>query len=270
MAGERGVTLALRRFQYRDDATVDDYLGALELGVLEDETRRSEKQRSGSAKAEVFGVGLGGDKGSLQAVESNLRQNAASKFEKLFRLMRDSEPKEFWDLDELDDDTWACLERGSLINLEVSITIPSVSRALGAAKDLGPLVTLMQAFTDTIDDETARQMTSLAQYGSSGGSEIASVVGASMAAGKYKFICKLTMANLLVPLESLEGTRFLFGQIEELIPPGQRELAVDMSGLGIMNREARRKMAKKAVPPDQRENFVTGPAAFVHVIAFYK
>ncbi|GAA2352493.1 hypothetical protein Cme02nite_26350 [Catellatospora methionotrophica] len=259
----------LRRFQYRDDATIDDYLGALELGILEDETRTEERQRGLSGEGGVFGTKLGGERSTTRGVESNVRQNAASKVEKLFRLLRSSDPREIWDLDGLTDDDWACLDKGSLINLSVDITVPTVSRALAAAKDLGPLVTLMQAFTDSVEDETAQQMQRLSQYGADGGSDRYSVVAAAEGNPKYKFLCRLGKTGLLVPLEHLEGTFQLFGQIEDFLAAGQRELAVDISGMGFMNREQRRKASKKA-DDSTHDHFIVGPGAIVHVIALYK
>lgn len=262
--------MALRRFQYRDDSTIDDFLGALELGVAESEVRRDEAQRSGKASVEIAGFGIGGDRGSTHGVERNVRQTAASKVEALFRLLTQQEPKELWDLDELDQDTWNCLDKGSLINLEVSIRIPTVSRALGVAQDLGPLIQVMQAFNpELVDADTSRKMGGLSQFATAGGAKRLAVAAHSTSDPRFGFVCRMEQSGLLVPFESLEGERYLFGQIEEMIPVGQHELAIDMAGLGVLNRQQRREMGKSK-GSEMADAFVKGPAAVVHVISLYK
>lgn len=257
--------MVLRRFQYRDDATIDDYLGALELGVVQDELRSQETRITGAAGIQASGVVLDSD-GSVHGLQRNVRQNAASKVELLFRLLRAQESKELWDLQVLDGESWSELEPGALINVKVRVSIPTIARALGTAQELGPLVQVMQAFAD-VDNEMAKQMTQLSSFAAQGGTDKLTVTAAADSNSSYRFLGKLGKSGLQVPYESLEGTRTLFGQIEHLIAPGEKELAIDMGGLGMMNREQRRAMAKD--PKQSRDIFVEGPGAVVHVIAIY-
>ena len=51
--------MALRRFLYRNDATVDDYLGQLELGVADAEVHTQTRERNGKVEFEVPIVNVG-------------------------------------------------------------------------------------------------------------------------------------------------------------------------------------------------------------------
>lgn len=259
----------VRRFQYLDEATIDDFLGSLELGVPEDEVRRQGKTKGGRAGAKAGPLVLEGERGSTTGVERNYRQNAASKFEALYRLLRQQEPKELWELDDLDDETWKCLSKDALIDLEVDVRIPTISRALGAAPDLGPLVDALQAMEASVDTKTAAQMKALAQFASAGGTRSISLPAVAGANNHYSIVCKMRQSGLLAPFDSLEGPRRLFGQIEYFIDSGERELAVDMAGLNLMNREQRRTLAK-GDRDSVEEAFVTGPGAVIYVVALYK
>lgn len=263
--------MPLRRFLYRNDGTVDDFLGQLELGLLEDQVQKEGKQRGGTAGVKIPYVELRGDRGSTAEVESNVRQTGASKFERLFRLLKTDDSAGLWDLDAVDPETWECLDRGSLVNLEVSINIPAVTRALNSVHDVAPLMEAMSSLdAATVDDQTRAIIATVSKFATASASGEVTVTATAEASPRYRFVCKLERPDLLVPLDKLEGSAYMFGQIQEIIPEGDTETVVDIPAMATLNRAQRREMARQNRSQEADDTTITGPGAIVHVIAIYR
>jgi hypothetical protein len=263
----------LRRFLYKDEDTVDDFLGQLELGVIETSTTTETKEREGNAKLGTSGVGFGGKRSAAMSSESNMRQNFASKFERLWRLLKsdDQAESELWELENIDSEVWNCLGRGSLISIEAHISVPAISRALGASSDVVSLMEIVKAFApDRVTREDEAAVTGISRVASTAG-EMVTVVASVEGDRTYSFICKLEKDGLLTEISKLEGEAIILAQIQDLIQVGETEDILDLPGASAMNRSERRAMAKKrTASKEPLETTVDGPGAILHPVAIYR
>jgi hypothetical protein len=261
--------MALRRFLYLNDATVDDFLGQLEFGVADDEVHTETKERSGDAGLKMPAVNFGGSRSSAVGVERNVRQNSASRFARLYRLLQDTEPSELWVLSDIDTDTWKCLDRGSLLELELNLTVPQFARFMSAANAFVPLMEAVGSVDPSmVDPETRSQVLAFSQFATGGSGTEITLTGEMESSPSYSFGCRLNRSGLLGPLDNLEGTYTVLGQVVRIVEEGDSEILFDIPAMAAMNRRDRRKAGK-----DISEEFVVkvnGPGAILDVVAIYR
>ena len=259
--------MVLRQFVYFDEELIDDFLAQLIGGHYEEERQRSEDMRA--VRGDV------GEQTGTQELERNVRQIRSSKFERLYSKLLADTDESVRELDSASDESWADLKRGEIVHAEVSISLPSFSRLLGAAEDLQGLIPLMRMFDpDSVDDDTVDAIRGISALGAMMGNDVVAVAGLAVSPD-YRLVCKLRRSNVLTSDDSdLEGEMTLLAKIQRKLREGERELLLTMPGLSTLNREQRRELEsqlRESEDPTELEDLSIGhPAAIVTAIAAYR
>jgi hypothetical protein len=130
---------------------------------------------------------------------------------------------------------------------------------------------LMQAFGETVDDETRETMSSIAMVGPMIGNAVPITAHAAGCPG-FKLVASLTPAHLRVDIDQLDGESTLLGKIQRKLGPEERYTALDfIPGIRSLLPSDRREMeADFSNSPDFPDLIIEGPLAVVTPIAIYR
>lgn len=266
---DRCVPAILRNFLYLDERLTSQYLAQLEGGIYEheDQSVTDRRNRGGEAGAKAGPFSAKGATGSAAEETSSrtMRQTPEGNYRRLERLLEDENAVQW--LDAFDDDIWASLTRGEALRVESVVKVPSLYRYSEMAAGFQPVMDLMQAFGETVDDETQEAVSGIAQIGEA--LKDVSVVAHAAGAPRYKFICPLKRSFLRDDLGALDGECIVVGSLQRLLKSGERYSILDDLGMGGLPRAERRKAErdmKKALP----DAVITAPAALLTPLAIYR
>jgi hypothetical protein len=263
----------LRQFLYRDDDLIADFLSQVEGGTFDEEHQRSVRtgDRAVTGELGIGGTKIGGKRGSGDQAESErtVRLTPAALFGRLYDAL-DNVGEIQW-LESLDDDIWRQLKRGEIVEVEAVIASSTISRLSSLAEQVGPLLQVMQAMGEDVDDSTREAMTGIQSVGDMFGSNVP-VIARAAGAEKYKFITNLDRSRLLVSVDQIDGEATVCGKIQRILKPSEKyTLFESLPGMGALPREMRREMQRGVKnEKDLPDAVVSGPAAVITPIAIYR
>jgi hypothetical protein len=273
----RSAVPILREFLYLDQQLVDQFLAQLEGGVSGEEAQRTREHRGkeagGEAGASGFGaragVKAGRSSGQEEEIARTVQQTPESKFARFYDLLREQQSVQW--LEALDEEIWDQLLRGEIVELQASISVSTLARFATIAQQAGPLLELVQAFGETVDDETRDAMASLRTIGPLLGSGIpitARVAGSP----DFKVVATLRPPHLQVEPDQLDGEATLLAKIQRKLSAQERYTALEaIPGIrGLPAKDRREMEADLSNSPDFPDMVVEGPLAVVTPIAIYR
>lgn len=194
-----------------------------------------------------------------------MRQTPEGDYRRL-ESMLESEGAVQW-LDAFDDAVWESLRRGEALMVESEVKVPSFFVAADVAVGAGPLIELMQAFGEAVDQETQAVIAGMSQI-----NEVVrdiSVIAHAAGAPRYKFICPLKRDYLRDDLSSLNGECIVVGSLQRRLRPSERYSLLDDLGLGGLPRAERRRV-ERDMKKDLPDSVVAAPAALITPLAIYR
>lgn len=149
--------MKLRRFLYLDGVLVNEFLAQVEGGIFEEEdlTETSSSTRSGGGKIGAGPVQVGGraGSGSDEARAKRMLQVDESRFTRLAASLEESEQVPL--IEHYDVEQWAGLSRGDVLEIECSITVPTVVQLAEASFSFGAIAELAEASGTPMDMDTS-------------------------------------------------------------------------------------------------------------------
>lgn len=268
--------MKLRNFLYLDMNIINDYLGAINGYVHENEihTEDHANQKGGGIKAKVSGISANGSIGNNQSkqVRRQVVVTDAAKFDKVYMYLEKQQELEYYEF--FDEESFNSVMRDSFIEALVSPRLSKLRSLSNAVQKFGDLV---QVFQDVADQDVLDPKTKEAINGFRSLNAMASRNGLkcvfSFEDEKFPLIAQLNEDCLKVELDNIIGQVYLLCKIQRKIPKGQSvkldELLEQFKSMP-MNRKEKRKLPKKMNNPEVIKDEVKGPAFTVLPIAMYQ
>jgi hypothetical protein len=261
--------MPLRQFLYYSESLVDDFLSQLEGGQSGDVKRREQLQRDRQGEPSV-GAGplkAGGGQGhsTRQETEAVIRQGRASNFQRLHDLLVDA--NELTEIEDLDEETWNGIRRGSLLELDAQITVPQMARLFSDPESLLSLASLIKTVSPgSIDAEGQKvidMMEMLAKSGLGQGGTLTAV--GNPPGSPYNLVMRLDK-KFIIPGTELDGEATVLVKIARKLKENDKELILDLPGMAAFGAELQRPMIESA----DATMAVQGPGAIVVPVAIFR
>jgi hypothetical protein len=266
--------MKLRKFQYLDTDTLDDYLSTLEGFVIDSPVDEIEKETKGvKGEAGYKGlIGAGGGVEKSREVKQTLAVTDAAKFQKLYSILEGDEG--FIYLDLIDNSVWNKIRRGDLIELEGNIRFPKFLSIINAIQGLNSTIDLVQITGNTdmsniYDDTTYKGFLVLSEMASN--RPLTIIMEPSSTSG-YCFTANIKR-DYIRP-GGIEGEATIFGKVERIILDGEKfevfNLLPDLDEKVINSFLKMNRKQKKVNFPSELKEIIKGPALVLHILAIYR
>jgi hypothetical protein len=263
------VPALLRNFLYLDDRLTSQYLAQLEGGVYDEEAQSttSGHNRGGEAGAKAGPLSARGSRGQSteESTSRTVRQTPEGSYRRLEKLLDEADGLQW--LDAFDDAIWNKLERGEALRIEAVLKVSSLYTTSEMAASVGPLMELMNAVGQSVDQDTQDAITGMTQINHA----LKDILVVAHAAGtpRFKFICPLKRDFLREDVGSLAGECIVVGSLQRRLKSTERYSLIDSLGLGGLPREQRRK-AEREMKKSMPDSVVSAPAALLTPLAIYR
>lgn len=227
--------MPLRSFLYRDDEAVDDYLSAIEGGIVEGaytEKDTTSSGKGGGLSLTVRGTSIGvsgkGNRETAIEVERQIRDNPQARFARLYRHLTNDEMLDEEDrllvLNGFDMKVYEGIKVGTIIEVRGVGALPQWEHFKQSMADLQGMIELMKAFgqdptTDPQSQATLNQMTQLAAIS---GDENTILAVTPIGAPNIKVVAKLEAAKLRRPKTALETEITILGKVQRRLEKSER------------------------------------------------
>jgi hypothetical protein len=261
--------LRLRRFLYLDAGLTDNFLAQLEGGVYEEESQTTttgqERKRGAGAKAGPLQADLSGSRTGQDVTSRTVKQVADGAFTRLAARLEEDNAVQW--LEALDDGIWRQLRRGEVLELDASVSLPTVFQFTALATSAGPLLELMQATGEAIDDDAKQGMQMMSMISQL----FPQVIALARPAGspEYTFILPLDSDSLRSELPDLHGEMTVMGTIERKLRDGEQWSLLDAMGLSALPNAGEMVASLEAIK-EFEGSVVRPPAAVLKPIAIYR
>jgi hypothetical protein len=262
--------MPLRQFLYYDESLVEDFLAQLEGGQAGDVRKREQLQHDGKDEISTGAMPLAAGvqaRNVTQETEAVIRQGRASKFQRLYELLITA--GELTEIeDSLDAARWNSVKRGSLLELDIQVMVPQMTRLFADPAAFGNLASLIKAINpESIDAEAEKVldvMSTLSKSGAGDGGTLTAVGNPPQS--PYRLVMRLER-KFIVPGAELDGEATVLVKMARKLKEDDKELVVDLPGLSTLGAELRNAMSEAT---DSEEFTVRGPGAIVVPIAIFR
>lgn len=268
--------IVLRQFMYLDEQILGQFLEQLEGGFYDEEaiTERTERGRHVRAGLRAGPAELGGDTGKSGAQETSMkvRQTPASRFDRLHRTL--AEQALIQQLAAIDDEIWDQLTTGELLEIEATLSVPSIVKDLEAVGNVEALLPLIEQVNEIVEDDDAidprelaavkRQIPALSGFARQASSAPVPCFVHLAPAPRYKFLARLRRTSMQCSVDELDGHAIVLGKLQRKLRKGESEtVEEELLGIPKLSREMRRKTGQQYVR-------LTYPGAVITPIAIWR
>lgn len=261
--------LRLRRFLYLDETLTSNFLAQLEGGVYEEESQTTttgqERRRGAGGAVGPVKAELSGSRSGQDVTSRTVKQVADGAFARLASLLEQEDAVQW--LEALDDDIWRQLRRGEVLEVEASVTLPTLFQFTAVAGNVGAILDLMRAAGEEVDAEAEEglQMVSMMSQLFKDPVALARPAGTP----DYTLVLPLGTQWLRGELADLQGEMTVMGTLERKLRDTEQWSLLDAIGLsGLPNAE---EMVESLESTQELEgSVVRPPAAIVKPVAIYR
>jgi hypothetical protein len=267
----------LRQFLYLDPELVEQFLAQMEGGTFSEESQRLRETRGrergadagASALGAHAGIRAGKTSGQEEELERIIKRTAESAFSRLYELLQEQNAVQW--LEAFDDEIWNGLRRGEILEVEASISVSSLAKYMNLVQQAGPLMGLMEAIGEEVDDETKSAMSMIGMFGQMLGNAVP-IVARAVGAPEFKFVATLNPAHVRPDVDQLEGEATLLAKIQRKLDASERYTVLNLiPGIRALPSSERREMeADLSNSPEFPDMVIDGPLAVTTAIAVYR
>jgi len=229
----------LRRFLYLDAARTDEFLAQAEGGIYDEESQKNTGHSSRGMEGK-FGYGPVGVTGGKQSGSEEertrvMRQTEEAAFSRLANLLEENESVQW--LENLDKGIWDQLKRSEVLEVECSLEVPPLMKALSSGAQFKALGEVMEAAGEEIDTEMLEGLKALEAMSEL--FEVIPVVGRISGDEDYQFVAQINPDRLRVPIDEIEGEARLYCMLDRKLKEGEQFTIADSIAAikGLPNRE---------------------------------
>ncbi len=262
----------LRRFSYLDTSALEQYISAMENGLVSEETRRTMNAGSAGAAVDLKVVKGDGARSRESETAQTFADTAPARFDRLLKAAELQPEALGWiDVTQPDVDlqdvglgamvAWEC----DLFTPEIVQMLSQAGGAVGALQAMSkmlPNAELLGLSTQGIPDrDSIDAMSALIR-----GMDLQRVIVGDTVDSDWKFFARVQDDYVLA---ELDGPMRIVGKITRVVPAGSRHPIVNLPGSQLGNREERRARAKDQTIEAQKGQFVEGPAVELALLAAF-
>ncbi|HEY3381823.1 MAG TPA: hypothetical protein VGK32_08650 [Vicinamibacterales bacterium] len=263
----------LTQLVYLDEEALDQYVGAIEGGLISSATSRVSVSGSAEAGLDLKVVGGKGARARENEDERVVQDTPAARFARLLAAAAANPDALGW-LDIMDADAdLAGIGIGAMVSWECDVYVPDVVRmlaraggALDALRMMRGLLPNAHAFgLDTSGLPADAEMGAMAGLLES--MQVETLVAGEDEATDWRVAGQLRRAP---NLDRLEGRARVVGKVTRVLSEGQWKPFLTFPGMSILPRAQRRALERQAPPPEKEDEYLHGPALMLEILAIYR
>lgn len=248
-------------------------MSALEGGQATDSTIRTIQGSAREAGVDAK-VAKGSIGGSRETEESrSYTDTSEAQFNRLLTAL-ENEPEELAYVPVTQPDVdFDGIGIGSMVSWECEIYIPDIIQAMSSKgefvealqlmKDLRPMAKQFGAAMDDLPDED--QMDSASHFISKLGAQLL-IVGDDVETD-WQVAGRIQGEHLL---GDMDGVARVVGKVSKVLSPGHSQQFITYPGMNLVSRKERRAMARKPIPVGSEDQYLTGPALMLDILAIFR
>lgn len=261
--------LRLRRFLYLDESLTNNFLAQLEGGLYDEESQTTttgqERKRGaggglGPVKAELTGSRTGED-----VTSRTVRQVADGAFARLAARLEQDDAVQW--LEALDDGIWRQLRRGEVLEVEATVTLPTLFQLTAMAGSAGPILELMRAAGEEVDAQAEQGLQMVSMISKLFKDPVA--LARPSGSPDYTLIVPLELQWMRGELGDLQGEMTVMGTVERKLRHSDQWSLLDAMGMTALPNAQELVESLEAIK-DFEGSVVRAPAAVLKPIAVYR
>lgn len=269
-------SVPLRRFLYLNRGAVDEFLAQIEGGVIDGRVGvRSRRSRAFRLNLGWRNVGAGGERQGTAEQEEARAVTDASKFQRLYELLRSRGALQFFD--ELPEDAFKELPIDIVLQVSGRFRLPKpveLLQKLDAAEEYLSLCDLFGTGSTDDNKDLRLLLPKIRSAVSSLEKEPLPVLFEAVSKLGYRFMSRLGRADLRTSPQDFQGEAVILGKVTSRVLSGQKEEVCSIAPrvtrlISEMNREQRRR-GNIAQPPEEAVEYLLGPATVLLPIAIWR
>ncbi len=266
----------LRRFLYLDTTALGQYVSALEGGATTESTKRSMRSGAGEGGVDARVAHLSRQRSQEEEDTRTFADTDEARFDRLLRASSSSpEAAEAlgW-IEVLEPETdFVGIGIGAMVAWECDIYIPEIIQAMAnsgeALKIIGQMQDLMPAAEslgfDTSGLPKGKELEAASKF-------IKGVDAQLLVVGEdedtdWRIAGQLTGQFLH---GDVEGRARVVGKVSKILPQGRWKPYLTLPGMNILPRERRRQLERQAPEPGKEDQYLSGPAIMLDILAIYR
>lgn len=259
----------LRRFLYLDETLTNNFLAQLEGGVYEEESQTTtsgkERKRGAGGRVGPVSAELSGSKTGQDVTSRTVKQLADGAFARLASQLEEADALQW--LEALDDGIWRQLRRGEVLEVEGTVTMPTLFQFTAMAGSFAPILDVMRAAGEEVEagTEEGLEMFSMVSQLFKDPVALASLSGTP----DYTFILPLETQWLRVELGDLQGDMTVMGTVERKLRDSDQWSLLDAMGLGALPNAQEVVDSLEAIK-ELEGSVIRAPAAVLKPVAIYR
>jgi hypothetical protein len=268
--------IILRDFIFLNTNMLNNYLSTIE-GYLADEFEYTESEKGQKGGKLGYSPIVEGNASSETSRETTSKRvlTPPSQFQKLYEVLEKQEQIKHLDL--LDDEYWANIQKGEILEIQAKVRIPTFIMQLEQVQGFAPLVNLMQKFgPGLVKDSDLTVLEGMSDLRKFNESKPIPLLFQSASTPKFNFAADLPREYITGNLTDFQGDAVVFGKVQRILSKGQKldvfSFLPDMLNMPNLNRQQR--LALKSNKNNKAKGTFTetlvGPAIALTPLAIYR
>ena len=264
----------LRRFLYLDSVALNQYMGAVEGGLVSESTFRAKSTGSGRAGVDAKVVNASGERGREDEESRTLSDTDEARFDRLVAAAQ-ARPDELAWVEVVEPDTdFADIGIGAIVSWECDIYVPQIvqtmassGEAAGAMKmmeDLLPSAQVLGLDVEGLPD--AAQLKAVSSF--MGGLDASLLVVGEDDTTDWTIAGHL--GDEALRGGDLDGRAIVVGKVSRVLSLGKWKPFLTFPGMNLMSRDQRRKKEREAPAPGKEDEYLHGPALVLDILAIFR
>jgi hypothetical protein len=263
----------LRRFLYLDKVALSQYVSAFEGGAVTNFSGRSTSSGAGKGGIGAGGITVSGQRSHQDEEAWNYVDTDEARFDRLLNAAAEF-PEELGWLDILDPETdLVDVGIGAMVSWECDLLVPEVIRNLAKSGEAIKMLDMMKdvlpaalglgldttGLPDTTEIEAASEFIK--------GIDAPMIVVCEDEETDWRMSGKIAEEFLH---GELEGRGKVVGKIVKVVPTGRWKPYLTFPGINLLSRDDRRKLERSSPEPGREEEYLSGPAVLIDILAIYR
>lgn len=263
----------LRRFLYLDENALSQYVTALEGGLTTESTTRSMRSGAGTGGVDAKVLHAAGGKSREDEASRTLADTDEARFDRLLRAAA-AEPDALGWVEVLEADTELDgIGIGAMVSWECDLFVPEIIQTLARSGEALGALSMMQDLLPTakglgLDTEGLPSDEEIRAYSGfiTGLGAGLIVVGEDDETG-WRVAGQLSDNALR---SDIEGRGRIVGKVSRVLTPGHWKPYLTFPGMSLLPREERRKLERQAPETGKEDEYLSGPALMLDILAIYR
>lgn len=259
---------------YLDSVALNQYVGAVEGGLVSESTFRAKSTGSGKAGVDVKVVNASGERAHEDEQSRTLTDTDEARFDRLV-VAAQGRPDELAWVDVVQPDTdFEDIGIGAIVSWECDIYVPQIVQAIASSGEGASAVKMMEDLLPSAEvlGVDVEGMPDIAQLKAVSG--FVDGLDASLLVVGEDDATDWTIAGHLgeeaLRGGELDGRAIVVGKVSRVVSVGRWKPFLTFPGMNLMPRDQRRKKEREAPSPGKEDEYLHGPALVLDILAIYR